>query len=66
LTTQVSFKIKDQSQAIRCERSCGPYFGSGDLALMKGPFNNKYACSFGNRRYFKVEVDDDLINKLTN
>ena len=61
-----SFPCEDHSAAIFCSKYYGPIFGDG-LKLLFEPFNKPNACfSCANRDNYKIPVNDEGINMLTN
>jgi hypothetical protein len=67
LTRCRSFPCVDHKGAINCSGYWGPYFGSGELAVYYEPFNKSNACySIPNKKYFKIPVNIEGINILTN
>jgi hypothetical protein len=53
--------------AIRCYKNWGPCFGFGELIVAYEPFNEPNACwSNANRDNYKIPVNDEGINMLTN
>jgi DNA modification methylase len=53
--------------AIKCKKDQGPQFGIGELLVINEPFNEPNACwSMGNYNGFKIPVNDEGINMLTN
>jgi hypothetical protein len=66
LTTHKLFKSQDHSKAIRCYKDDGPVFGKGELEANEQFNGNNKCCSFANRDVYKIEMDNNRINKLTN
>jgi hypothetical protein len=66
MTTQQLFKSQDHSVAFRCAKGYGPVFGNGELYAYE-PFNGNNKCySCANRDGYRIEMDSEWVNKLTN
>jgi hypothetical protein len=53
--------------AIVCSKYQGPRFGWGELNVFREPFNKPNACSsFANNSGYKISVNREGINMLTN
>ena len=67
LTTHAFFPYIDHTKAIRCYKNEGPCFGTGELALGKGPFNEENAFwSLLNYSGYHIPVSSENVSMLTN
>jgi hypothetical protein len=66
LTTRQLFKSQDHSKAFKYYKSDGPQFGIAELHATE-PFNGNNKCrSLVNEPGYKIEMDSEMISKLTN
>jgi hypothetical protein len=66
LTTHQLFKSQNHSQAILCYKGSGLEFGNSELGAKEPFFEKNNSYSYANVPGYRIEIDSEKINKLTN
>jgi hypothetical protein len=66
LTQQRHYPVQDHTDAVGCERTCGPFFGVWELVAGWQPFNREDGCrSVTGRSGYKIPLTTEGVNELT-